>query len=335
MGRHNLQEGTIITSARSQRRARATRAIGGVAVTVLVSGGLALALASPANATPTKPPVDSTYYITGSNTTTAYNEGCSQGTFDGSAGVDSEDILDFGGQLSNGSGAKSVFATSSLTNAQISAVAIAFAHGYYVCTGSHTSSVLTLGIGTNNSASDVSTAGGTAWGNLVKSTASTSSGDGYASQVIVDGANDIEPSWASSSGTYNWAVAFASAAPNSAYLNYGSADGCSQTDASWNDACSNGWNTKDVWETSWGVSAALPDPEIYNSAQPQQWTEIGVYSYNAHSNDLMEFQGPLDEHPMDSSTYTDSQAWTAFETDLDSHSQTSQTMLYDLEIKEQ
>jgi hypothetical protein len=78
------------------------------------------------------------------NSSQAYTLGCNQGKYD--AGfrpvVDSEVVLDFGGPDGN----------DYLNYSAIESASEQFALGYFVCTGSDTTSVVTLGLGTNNSA---------------------------------------------------------------------------------------------------------------------------------------------------------------------------------------
>ena len=51
--------------------------------------------------------------------------------------MNSKVVLDFGSQLSDGSGAQMINGVT-ITNAQIEAVAEAFSQGYWICTGSDT-----------------------------------------------------------------------------------------------------------------------------------------------------------------------------------------------------
>lgn len=65
-------------------------------------------------------------------------------------------------------------------------------------------SKLTLGIGTNNSAYDVSSSGGTAWANMVNVVRTHNHSQGYDAQVYIDGASDIEPGFSSATNADNW-----------------------------------------------------------------------------------------------------------------------------------
>jgi hypothetical protein len=73
----------------------------------------------------------------------------------------------------------------------------------------------------------------------------------------------------------------------------------------------------DLYNVSWESPSALSLPEIYNPAQSQQWAMISKYGKNnVPQLGQIYFEGPLDEHDLDSSTYTNSQAWNQFTTDL-------------------
>jgi hypothetical protein len=274
-----------------------------------------------------QPPTDASYYVTSTDTGSAYNLGCNQGKQDAENSSNSEVILDFGGQTSDGSGTNepgngSVF----YSNAQIEAVAEAFSEGYYYCTGSDTSSILTLGIGTNNSNGDVNYSGGQAWANLISDVEVSNSNNNYSSQVTTVAANDMETGYNSPSATEDWVNGFTSIFP-SMLLNYGDAGGCPPY-----GSCNNGWSQYDVWYVSWGASPALPLPEIYYSANAEQWAEISLYGAQNHGQAVY-MQGPLDEYPADNSTLTASQAWDDLWTDLNNNSSTAQDMQVSAEIQ--
>lgn len=93
---------------------------------------------------------------------------------------------------------------------------------------------------------------------------------GYTSQTA-DAAADLEPSWETASVTkqlvngnqaQGWALDY----------DFGSADGCPESGS--NDGpCNNGWHVSDVGYVSFhGLS--LPLPEIYYSANAQQWSVV-------------------------------------------------------------
>jgi hypothetical protein len=93
---------------------------------------------------------------------------------------------------------------------------------------------------------------------------------GYDSQTS-DAAADMEPSWDGQSITkqlvngdeaQGWAL----------YYDFGSADGCSQSGSA-DGACNNGWHVSDVGYVSFH-GLALPLPEIYYTANANQWTVV-------------------------------------------------------------
>jgi hypothetical protein len=281
-----------------------------------------------AGAVQSKPRTSTSYYVNTTNTTTAYNDGCSQGQADaGSPIQSSEVILDFGGQNSGNTGSILINGTV-VTFAQIKAYAEQFGAGYYFCTGADTTSVLSLAIGTNNSAYQVSNGGGQTWANSVvgpvKSWLST---NGYASQVTAIAGNDMEPSWAAVSGTRAWVDGY-SGTGKGKILNYGSADGC-PTGSYSNGVCNNGWHQSDVWYVSWGNASAFGLPEIYYIAQSQQWTMISRYGYFSQGGTVY-YDGPLTQYP--GGGYTAAQSWTQFWTDLNSASSTAQSLTYSSNI---
>ncbi|TAN31944.1 hypothetical protein EPN29_12135 [bacterium] len=250
-----------------------------------------------------QPPTDWSFYVRTTNTTTLYNLGCNQGNADRNAGnVNSEVILDFGGQAYYNNGTYLTGSNAFVSYATIESLAENFALGYYYCTGSDFTSVVTIGIGTNNSAYHIDSAGGSAWAGVANTVKNWVSSNNYQSQVNVDGANDMEPSWDTYSATKSWVDAYTSAG-GPAYEDYGSADGCPQTTHT-NGGCNNGWTQDDVWYVSYGAAPALAAPEIYIQAQANQWGQIKLWKY-------MFFEGPLDEYDLNTGTFTASQAWTA------------------------
>ncbi|HEX5418197.1 MAG TPA: hypothetical protein VFZ25_21280, partial [Chloroflexota bacterium] len=269
---------------------------------------------------PAKPPTSASYYILSTDPGRAYPIGCQQGSADAqpSPPVNSLVVLDFGGQLADGSGSLLVSGTP-VSNAQIAAIAEAFAHGYWYCTGSDYTSVLTLVVGTNNSYYDVSYGGGQTWARTVAAIAAYNQSHGYSAQVVVDGGNDIEPAWADAPSSRAWADGFSSV--GSAFsFNYGTADGCPTT-SYLNGRCANGWSQSDVWYVSWGSSAALTLPEIYYPVNASQWTMIGLYGAEFHgSGGSIHFSGPLDTYPLWHSSNTADQAWSQFWSSLNGYS---------------
>ena len=302
-----------------------------------VAGASALVIAAlwidripPAFAVQAKPPTDWSFYVTTSDTAAAYNLGCNQGAFDAgfSPYANSLVVLDFGGQLPDGSGSLLINGVS-ITNDQIEAAAEAFSSGYWNCTGADTTSVLLLGVGTNNSYYDVSSSGGSTWAQLIAAISASNHSNGYDAQVSVGGANDMEPGFETAADTEAWVNGYVSINP-AWYVNYGSADACPANSAS-NGVCLNGWRQYDVWWVSWGALPAFPLPEIYVQANANQWTMISLYGA-IYQGSKMGFYGPLDENDLDGFTFTSDQAWNSLWSGLNSHPETAEDMLYSAQI---
>ncbi len=278
-----------------------------------------------------KPQTDWSFYMLSTSTTTAYNLGCNQGNFDKSFSppINSEVVLDCGQHYY---GNVYMLSGITITHAQVQAITEAFAQGYWVCTGSDSTSILTLGIGINNYGIWVTYANGQTWANDVAAIQSYNQSHGYSSQVGMMGAGDLEPGWNSYSVTNSWVQGFSSVKGYD-YLDFGSADGCPQYSDN-NGSCNNGWNQYDEWYVSWGALPALPTPEIYYDALARQWAMISLYGAQ-YQHATVYMQGPWDEYDLDNSTLTSSQAWNDLWTDLNNNSSTAQNMIYSLEIHDE
>lgn len=265
-----------------------------------------------------KPPTDASFYMFQPDSNEAYNLGCDQGIFDKNNGnSNSLVIIDVGGQ------------SSSTDYNAIEAEAEQFAQAYIVCTSTDSTSTLSLNIGTNNSV-DVSYADGVTWANTVNAVADWVVAAGYNTQVSIGGANDIEPGFGSASAARTWADGYSSVTANSfgsAYLNYGSADGCPPY-----GSCANGWTQNDVWYVSWGANAAVPMPEIYYTSQAQEWANLSLYSAQNLGGPMF-ILGPMDEYDLDTTTLTSDGSWNALWTQLNNNSATAQNLNYSTEIQ--
>src|SRR5207248_8390860 len=159
-----------------------------VVVTAATVGVLLPATAAQAFA---KPLTDWSFYMRPVGTGEASTLGCNQGQFDAANGnIDSEVVLDFGGQAANGQGTLLAKGNNEfISYAAIEATAEAYAASYFNCTGSDVTSVVYLNLGTNNSAYFVNAAGGAAWAKVVNDVQAWV--DANAGQVIVQAADDI------------------------------------------------------------------------------------------------------------------------------------------------
>ena len=303
-----------------------------LAVGVILLLGSSFAFATPSFAVQAAPRSSASIYVTTSSTGTAYSQGCTQGTSDATSPIQSSEvILDFGGQNSAGTGSITTFTSLILTYSQIAAYSDAFAQGYYACTGAVTSVILTLGVGTNDSAYQINGAGGTAWANsAVLATKNLISTHGYSSQVTTVGASDMEPYFASDpTNTTLWLNGFSSTNVGR-IINFGSADGCPQTTYT-NGACNGTWKQYDVWYLSWGNLWAMALPEIYYGTQSKQWTMISRYGYYSQSGRIV-FDGPMTEYGANG-TYSSLAAWNQFWADINSGSSTASNFTYATDIK--
>lgn len=109
---------------------------------------------------------------------------------------------------------------------------------------------------------------------------------GYNSQTS-DAASDMEPSWdgqlitkqfVNGDQSQGWAL----------YYDFGSADGCPQS-GSGDGPCNNGWSVSDVGYVSFH-GLALPLPEIYYTANANQWTVVRKW-WNGNTGGYF-FAGP-------------------------------------------
>ncbi len=291
----------------------------------------------------TKLPTNESFYMdyTGTGTSSdAYKIGCDQGQMDASTGDSSLVILDFGGQLSDGSGTLMINGGTA-TNSQIRAVAETVSEGYYVCTGADTTTTMYLAIGTNNSNGDVSSSGGNTWFTNVNDIQNSNISKGYYPQVKMRGANDIE-TWCGTSvgcqpvsAALNWVNGYKAALGTAGltFYDYGSADGCPQTTSN-NGTCENGWTQKNYWYMSYGSGAAYPTPQIYYNSQAEEWAMISLYGAQQQGKPL-NIAGPLDEYPLNSATNTATQAWDDLWNAVNANSSTAQNFRYSLEIDDE
>lgn len=285
----------------------------------LLATGSFLSQVMPALAVAPQPTTAWSFYVLTTNTSTLYNLGCNQGTADWHNGnLNSEIILDFGGQASGNNGTNLLFSYAFVSYATIESLAENYADGWWICSGADYTSVLDLTIGTNNSNYHIDSAGGAAWAGVVNTVRTWASNNGFTSQLNVGGANDMEPGFDTYPPTKSWVDGYTSAG-GPYYVNYGSADGCPQTTHT-NGGCNNGWNQDGEWYVSYGALPAYSTPEIYYQSQANQWGQIKLWKY-------MAFHGPLDEHDLNTSTFTPAQAWTALW-----NAEGGTQMLYSLEV---
>ena len=308
---------------------------------LVIAGGLAHG-ESRAYAVSPQPVTAWSFYVRTSNVATIGTLGCNQGHADAASRQNSEVILDFGVQWSDNS--KTLTKNGIyLSIATVEQMAESFVDNYYTCTGADTTTIVKLGIGTNNSTGYESSSMGSGWAQVAVDVKNWLAANCCSSQYNVVGANDIEAAAAfSGSGSQpraiNWGNGFNSHG-GAVYVNYGSADGCPPYTTPPN--CVNGWTQDGVWIVSWGIPAAYALPEIYylkplgpgdtKGGQPAQWAQISLWGKNQHSGSMIIFEGPLDEHDLDGNTLDSPAAWTDFWNALSAAGVTT-TMYYSAQI---
>lgn len=215
-------------------------------------------------------------------------------------------------------------------------IPVSFAKGYYNGTGTDRDSTLTLALGANNNGSQVSgnaTQQGRAWSNFTRYAVLDT--QGYALQVTVTGAYDIEIGWNTATASLALLDGYASINSLGAY-DFGDAAGCPMTNR---DPCrSNGytWSLDQVWQKAYGRQFMFSVPEIYSSAggNAKQWANLSRYSVNQYgyripfSGTLSQYQACIDvsnactpESP-GSTKNTPDTAWNQLDAELNASSST-------------
>lgn len=188
-----------------------------------------------------------------------------------------------------------------------------FGEGYYYGTGSDTSAVAFVAMGTSNYGgwfADSSNASrfGSWWASTVNKEEAWFKTNGYGSQTDGRGAIDAELAWNGPDPTLTWSHSYDSSG-SYYYYDFGDAAGCPQ--------CQNSWSERNVYYMAYGDSLAEPLPEIYNNAMATEWGDIADYAYN----DLgagMTFLGSMSQYqacqdlgvPCTGADNTAAEAWT-------------------------
>jgi hypothetical protein len=303
--------GLVSRSSTPRRRSRVS-AFGlcvALPVAVIVSLGGSVRVA----ATEAEPTVDSSFYVNTTVEDTLFNLGCTQAHTDTSKNVNSQVVLDFGGQEENGIDLTDSETGTTFTNGDAVLLTEDFANGYWDCAPVGGTTQLRLAIGTCNCVW-VSETLGTTFGGMVQTVSNDVFSSGWESQVTIWGANDIE-SWpngkggaASGTDAEAWEAGYVAGTGN-AYLDYGSLNGCppSGSCCPYTTNCW-GWSQAVYYALSWGDTAAFPLPEIYTQATINEWINMDTTKGSSE----MEFTGPLDDHDLSSGHLDSSDAWTKF-----------------------
>jgi hypothetical protein len=235
-------------------------------------------------------------YVATVDPETLYNQGCAAAgtTANSKSARDSLVILDFGQPLAFSDGTYGALLTSDnsteLTTDDVTRAVLVFGQGYTDCSVVASTTAgwhLTVGIGTNNYGSFLSSEHGAAW------TAAVNSANFVFNllhmNVAAVGASDIELNYNTYANTQTWLNGFGSS-PN-IVLDYGDAASCPATTASLTGQCANGWTQDQVRQVSYGFSASWPLPEIYTTTsatvkQSDQWYQISKLSAQNYSSPL-------------------------------------------------
>ena len=246
------------------------------------------------------PPTTGSWYVGSYDPTNAYNIGCSHGSYAASVGTGGLVILDFGVQINSSESLD--FSGAYITDSQIQSEVVAYAHGYYACSGNQP---IEIAVGTSNDGGGGSGFGG-AWAYEMNGIQSAINSAGYGSKVTIYGGMDFEPNWSGLSGSVSsqsnaesWSNGFNNVSGRPFYVDYGSANGCP---SSGSGSCNNGWTQYGEYYVAYGSSPALAAPEIYYYVNAQQWEAINILN-------PMSFYAATGEYDRNSSTNTNSQAW--------------------------
>jgi hypothetical protein len=185
-------------------------------------------------------------------------------------------LLDFGAARKLGSSTWGAidFSDATFSNADILAALERAADGYHNC---HVRGGVDIVYGNSNyHLSDSGMSSADAWyagyhqSERAEDLSDYQRSKGYDSQTS-DAASDMEPSWDGAPITkqlvngdqgQGWAL----------YYDFGSADGCPQSGSA-DGPCNDGWHASDVGYVSFH-GLALPLPEIYYTANANQWTVV-------------------------------------------------------------
>lgn len=257
------------------------------------------------------PPNTTSWYMNTSNPsglpTDAYNMGCTLGTHDkNTSGTQDNVVVLLFGQPgysggygtyvwgSRGGGPYQFLSTSLIANTMEQ-----FGKGYYICTGSDTSSQLYLAAGVNNYGSYVTNAHGSAWATMTTTISPWITNNNYASQVKIRAAADIEPDFGSATNAIAWVNGYNANYGSGLWLyNVGAASGCPITGTpTASSPCNNYWTVDNVWYVSWGATPFYVIPEIYNTvgANAEQWYRISLYSA-LYKGGKISFPGTLTQY---------------------------------------
>jgi len=271
--------------------------------------------------TPMPPPYyTTTWYMTPGNVGNTYQLGCQAGqqTVQLAGTQDSLVILDYGqpwGESSTRFGTILLRETGfNLTSTNdIIIYSQAFINGYMACSD-HVSTI-DIGIGTTNYARYVDGVctslswfctttnaydHGRAWAIMTRNLSNWVNTSGYAGQVTVAGAIDIELAWNYATISTAWANGFNENDNNEViYYNFGTCDGCpTRLNPNVDPNLVYDWTMSSVHNTAWRLQPAWPIPEIYanSGVNARQWAYLSYWGVTQISYAKMVFLSALTQY---------------------------------------
>ncbi len=269
----------------------------------------------------TVPPVSTSIYVVNFfdnvNNDLLDKAGCEMGTrdFNLPGSQDSFVFIDFGYQIiQNNQWGVMTLGSEIKTLDEVENGVLSYARGYSRCVGSDWSSLITIGIGTNNSAKSVNLNSGIAWANMVKQAGQDINRLGYYNQVAVAGASDIELQFNDPVPTKDWVNGVNSVFydPLTNYIFYpffdiGDAQGCSYVGynknlLNWGTMCGSAdhpdWTASDIFYISTGCIGCSAIPMVYtkNWTNAAQWQGLSDYAVDQMSGRTINFKGVMTQH---------------------------------------
>jgi hypothetical protein len=254
-------------------------------------------------AAPTPPPVTTSYYIEGISDAAMYELGCQLGTRDGSiVGTQNNIVFLFYGKpakdlVSGAFGTKLLDPNNTFASVtQIRDSAKQFGRGYWWCTGSDSTSHVTVAISTSNLGNKTTYNHGKAWAGMVIEAHQWLIDNSYSTQATIVGGSDMELDWNGPTSTRYWVDGYSSVPNRRPYYNAGDAAGCPPLNNSNNgDDCGTAtypnWTADDVRYISFGAPPAYAFPQIYSNTgiHARQWQWISA------NRGFINFEGPMSQ----------------------------------------
>ena len=227
------------------------------------------------------------HYESDANTTTFYNQGCTQGK----AGEHGVVILDYGQPETYGA-AEVARGVPSITFASIVSTAEQFASGYAHCAPSGNLLVMALGVNNdrinpligNSGSAAASSSHGSQWARQVSAVnawlaGQVVNGRHLDQQILAAGAGDFEDEWGPAANATAWVDAFV--ASGNSFFDFGTANGCPASGGTChiNDDPNptNTWTTDTVLHLIGGAPHTYAIPEVYWGTAPQDWAAVATY----------------------------------------------------------